>query len=263
MSGSSSNITDQSYLLSPHPAYGVSTRAPSSPLQRHDENDSVTLHRFVGRLQVIAGYVTSSGHSEGFEILFAAVNELPTDLGPLAWWAIRGLLSATVERLSYRSHESFECITILHYIASAGSVSELRHNMLGHINAVAPLIGRARNDDVRVECALTYIHNNFARPSLTLDDVSAYLRLSRSHVSRLLHREYGLTYREILRWVRMEHAKTLLRDRTLTVKEIAAASGYAYATELDRQFRQYFGFTPTQWRNEWCASRFSKPMDPA
>ena len=80
-------------------------------------------------------------------------------------------------------------------------------------------------------------------------DVAKYVRLSKSHLGRLIRRQLGVSYPQLLREIRMERSVPLLKNRTLSVKEVAAQLGYAYATEFDRDFRRRFGTSPTRWRN--------------
>jgi transcriptional regulator GlxA family with amidase domain len=46
----------------------------------------------------------------------------------------------------------------------------------------------------------------------------------------------------------MAAAQQLLRSEDLTMKEIAARTGYLYETEFGRDFKLHFGVTPTAWR---------------
>ena len=58
----------------------------------------------------------------------------------------------------------------------------------------------------------------------------------------------------------MERASCLLETDVLTVKEIAAELGYAHATEFDRQFKQTFGVTPTEWRARRASRATAPPL---
>ena len=53
---------------------------------------------------------------------------------------------------------------------------------------------------------------------------------------------------EILR-MKMEHAKELLRDHSITASEVAARCGFDNTSQFFRDFKKIVGFSPKQWRN--------------
>lgn len=111
-----------------------------------------------------------------------------------------------------------------------------------------PDLESATCGDSRIDRALSYIRAHCRRPTLTLSDVSEFVRMSRWHFSRLLTRYVGMSFRDLVRVHRMDDATVLLDADELTIKEIAAELGFAHSTEFDRQFKQTFGVTPTTWR---------------
>ncbi len=84
------------------------------------------------------------------------------------------------------------------------------------------------------------------RPSLT--QVAAQLRVSPSHLNRLIERETGQTFTAHERAARMTLAASLLQTTTLSVKEVATQAGYSHASSFDRWFRRMFSMTPGQYR---------------
>lgn len=59
---------------------------------------------------------------------------------------------------------------------------------------------------------------------------------------------FGCSPRELMFRLRMQHAKNLLLETGLSVKEIAMRSGYGRQHEFARAFHQYVGTSPTNWR---------------
>ncbi len=102
--------------------------------------------------------------------------------------------------------------------------------------------------DGRITFGVRYIRDHCADRALSLRQVAAQVNLSPWHFDRLLKRSTGYPYREHLRLARMSIAARLLDRTFLTIKEIAARAGYAKASDLDREFRQTHGTTPTAWR---------------
>ncbi|HZQ20539.1 MAG TPA: helix-turn-helix transcriptional regulator [Terriglobales bacterium] len=61
-------------------------------------------------------------------------------------------------------------------------------------------------------------------------------------------RVFGCPPREMMLRLKMQHAQDLLVESSLSIKEIAARTGYARQHEFSRAFRQRMGLTPSEWR---------------
>ena len=59
---------------------------------------------------------------------------------------------------------------------------------------------------------------------------------------------FGLSPRAMLQHLRMEHAKNLLLETSLSIKEIAARVGYLQQHDFNRMFNRYAGIAPSRWR---------------
>lgn len=60
---------------------------------------------------------------------------------------------------------------------------------------------------------------------------------------------FGCSPREMLLRLRMEHAKNLLLETTLSIKEISERLGYLQPHDFNRLFHRYAGVAPSQWRS--------------
>lgn len=100
----------------------------------------------------------------------------------------------------------------------------------------------------RVTVAKRMIHADYSSPHLGLAVISQRLGLSKSYLCRIFKREAGMGLPDYISAVRAQAAGKLLRETPLTVKEIAAAVGFTYVTQLDRAFKTAFRSTPKEWR---------------
>lgn len=73
---------------------------------------------------------------------------------------------------------------------------------------------------------------------------------SPTHLVRLFHRYFHTTPRQFLLDLRIRHARQLLADETLSIKEIAAAVGYDSALNFSTSFRKRFGISPREYRKQ-------------
>lgn len=209
--------------------------------------DSAVVQRFVRDMQVLAGRIDALGTPQVLSLLEAALRRIPETVGPLAFWTVRGLAGGAVQHIACSRHLGAADSRALSSIFQAPSTRALSVAVRRSIAEMSGALAGASGDP-RVDEALRYLRQHCTRHSLTLNEVCRAVRLSRWHLGRLLTRYAGASYRQVLRELRMERATGLLAEGVLSVKEIAARLGYAYATEFARDFRRRFGMTPTAWR---------------
>jgi AraC-like DNA-binding protein len=117
-----------------------------------------------------------------------------------------------------------------------------------------PASGTLRGDneragvDPRVSAVLNYVRACHLQPDCRLADIAQSLRMSRSHLSRLVLKQTGVTFKGHLQLARMNTAARLLQETNLSIKEIASSTGYEHVPSFDRQFRHYFQVTPGRFR---------------
>jgi AraC-like DNA-binding protein len=111
-----------------------------------------------------------------------------------------------------------------------------------------PLPSSAVIGNVHARMALEILAVRCTDPKLTLGAVAAAVGVSRWHLSRLLKVSTGLGFRRLLAELRVSHARSLLRKTPLSIKEIAARTGYEHVSNLDRHFRLCSGTTPRRYR---------------
>ncbi|MBR5686317.1 MAG: response regulator [Muribaculaceae bacterium] len=85
---------------------------------------------------------------------------------------------------------------------------------------------------------------------LDLDKVALSFKMGESQLRRRLQRLTGKTVTAYVTQLRMEKAKNLLQSRPdLLIGEVAEQCGFVDVAYFSRVFRQYYGMTPTQARN--------------
>ncbi|MGN0132360.1 MAG: helix-turn-helix domain-containing protein [Lachnospiraceae bacterium] len=95
--------------------------------------------------------------------------------------------------------------------------------------------------------AKAYINANFSR-EISLDDVSKEVDISPYYFSKIFKEETGENFIEYVTAVRIEKAKELLEQSTLSMKEICAQVGYADPNYFSRTFKKNVGVTPTEYK---------------
>jgi AraC-like DNA-binding protein len=92
-----------------------------------------------------------------------------------------------------------------------------------------------------------YIRENLTR-DLNLTEAAATAFLSPNYLAHLLKNEVGKTFTDLVTERRMERAQELLANTPMRIAEVAHASGFSDEGYFTRRFRQWFGTTPRQYR---------------
>lgn len=101
-------------------------------------------------------------------------------------------------------------------------------------------------DPVKKACG--FIRTRALNEDLHLTEVARHCGVSEGHLSRMFHHATGLTFREYVTQVRMEHATTLLAQTGKTITEIAYESGFQSLSQFHRVFRKVNGKTASEVR---------------
>ncbi len=103
------------------------------------------------------------------------------------------------------------------------------------------------NDKDSISAVTSYINSHFTE-ELSVDDLAALASLSRFYFIRLFKKRTGCTPHEYLINTRLNHAKYLLKNTNLTIKEICFASGFADESRFCTCFRDCEGVRPSEYR---------------
>jgi two-component system response regulator YesN len=93
---------------------------------------------------------------------------------------------------------------------------------------------------------LDVIERAYAEP-VTLQRLGVALGRQAAYLGRLFHKEVGMTVRECVTRVRLEHAATLILDGA-KIEAVALGVGYQSKKNFYRQFKRYFALTPEGFR---------------
>jgi AraC-like DNA-binding protein len=114
------------------------------------------------------------------------------------------------------------------------------------------VVGDQRRRDAfqRIQPILKLIEDDYTRP-LSLDEMAGTAHLSRSHCCALFQLALGTTPIAYRNNRRLMEGQRLLRNTTLTVREIAYRVGFRSVQEFDRLFRREVGMPPRAFRQQF------------
>lgn len=103
--------------------------------------------------------------------------------------------------------------------------------------------------DFYIKEALSYIEQNFQN-DISVEDISAFCGLNRSYFGKIFHDTIGRSPQEFLISYRMTKAAELLKITSLSIADIGNAVGYPNQLHFSRAFKNVYGMSPRNWRNE-------------
>ena len=94
---------------------------------------------------------------------------------------------------------------------------------------------------------IQYIGANYAH-RVTLKDLAAIVFLSPAYLSRIFKAETGVAFNDYLNQVRINKAKSLLRNRKIRLTDVALMVGYEDQSYFTRVFKRMTGMLPRDYR---------------
>lgn len=115
------------------------------------------------------------------------------------------------------------------------------------VNMTSSKNGRLR--DFYIKEALAFIEQNFQN-DISVEDIAATCGLNRSYFGKIFKETLGKTPQEFLLSYRMIKATELLKLTGLSIGDISNAVGYANQLHFSRAFKNLYGLSPREWRNQ-------------
>ncbi len=100
-----------------------------------------------------------------------------------------------------------------------------------------------------------YLKDHFSDASLRRTDLCRHFNFSSAYVSRQFRDRLGTSFRNRLRYYRIEKAKFMLRFTGDRMYVIAAQCGFKNQSRFSEAFRRHEGLTPGQFRKDWIGKR--------
>lgn len=93
-----------------------------------------------------------------------------------------------------------------------------------------------------------FINRNINK-KITLKDVSKNIFLSEKQISRIIEKEYGCTFSELLTEKRLAIAEVLLKTTDMKISDIASQTFYGTESYFYTVFKNKYGVSPLKYRN--------------
>ena len=114
-------------------------------------------------------------------------------------------------------------------------------------NQLDAVVEKEKTLDERLSEIINFIQENYT--TVTLEQVAEEFHLSKPYVSKYIKEKSGETFVEIVTGIKMKKARTLLKNTSMTVENIAGTVGYENVEHFNRTFKKKYSITPVQYRN--------------
>lgn len=96
--------------------------------------------------------------------------------------------------------------------------------------------------------AVLYHINEHINEELSVKELAQLASFSESHFIRVFREQIGMTPRQYIKTVRIDHAKYLLKTTGLSVQEVGYSIGYSSPSMFCTTFKKSQGVTPNEYR---------------
>ena len=119
-------------------------------------------------------------------------------------------------------------------------------------SALDTLIGFVFNLDSVKFKSIVYETNKYVKHHLaekiSLEEAADNVCLSKSYFCKIISKELGYTFTELVSRLRIEQSRTYLDQKHLSIAQVAQAVGFEDQSYYTKCFKRYVGITPAQYR---------------
>ncbi|MDR2631363.1 MAG: AraC family transcriptional regulator [Spirochaetaceae bacterium] len=94
-----------------------------------------------------------------------------------------------------------------------------------------------------------FLRGNLYR-DIQVEEMADFMRMSRSHFTRIFSREMGMSPRSYLEDLRLKTAAEILFEAGTSIKETAARCGIYDVNYFCRRFKKHFGISPGKYKTQ-------------
>lgn len=102
--------------------------------------------------------------------------------------------------------------------------------------------------DQRVLCKIiTYMERNLK--TANLNEISDQLKMKNYNLSKLIKKESGVTFNNLLREIRFNKFCEIIKIRNISINDLAIEVGFSNTSDFYKKFKAKFGVSPREYRN--------------
>lgn len=155
------------------------------------------------------------------------------------------LLMQLERNVQYRMGER-EMNNSIERIKNASSLDDLLQLLLTDFYELTERIS-GRMDLPPEEQVLLYIRDHY-NEAITLESLAVQMNYNAAYLGRLIKKSLGVSFNALRDEIRIDNAKSLLRDTNLSIANIAEMVGIRDRDYFGSKFKSLVGYTPSEYR---------------
>ena len=141
---------------------------------------------------------------------------------------------------------SAEYIREINRLDSADLLVDYLHDFFKHLKSIMFDFSTIKHNDTICKIT-TYIKSNYMK-KISLDDLSDYVYMSKSYISKIFRDEMKCSITEYVNSIRINESKRLLSDRSLSIADVSYLTGFADQSYFTKVFIKNVGMSPGKFR---------------
>ncbi len=223
------------------------------------EDEEYTQHYFAGRIKHLLSSISEDGLTKSFLIAAHLAAEIKKGAGDLnsAREMYSRFINGLMEAVMDKSYEGVEGILpkgaqMVKSLEACLNIEDMEAMVNEFCRGLVRMIdennkGHKNKNIIR---AKEYIDNNYSNGFLSLNDVAEHVGITPSYLSSIFNEYENGHFVDYLNNVRVEKAKKILKNTSLSVKDIGFKSGFNNIQNFIRVFKKHEGMTPGQYRDK-------------
>lgn len=139
---------------------------------------------------------------------------------------------------------------IWNHISLCVNLHELRTLLDDCIDQYFKMLHNIPAENPTIYMIKDFIARQYPNETLSIQDISDYVRLSPAYLCTLFKNETGITINQYMTDFRMAKAKIMLEDHRYKITEISAKVGYSDSGYFGKSFRRIVGLSPSEYREK-------------
>lgn len=132
-------------------------------------------------------------------------------------------------------------------LASLETLDELEDYMRLFFGEIVQYLARSSSEENYGERIIRHLEEHF-REEIVFEDMAKTIGISYSYMRKIVYELTGKSLIDYMNLLRIEKAKQLLLESSLTVAQISAEVGYNNVQSFNRFFRKYEGMSPSGFK---------------
>lgn len=184
-----------------------------------------------------------------FKINFESRN-ISLQLGKCLFFNIMSTLVKLFNEINIQYETVFPEGDPVQQLVRCNTAEEMHQRIREIFQTLCSYMTENRNDrgSQLLEDIMNTINESYTDSMLSLTVIAEKLNITPQYLSSFFKKQSGMNLLDYVGRVRVDHAKDLLKDCSLTISEVAQRIGYANDAGLIRIFKKYEGITPGKYR---------------